>query len=188
MKTVKINLYQFSELSKKAQEKALETFVNTALDFEWWDSVYDDAKTICLKITGFDLDRVCDGQLTTSAAECAELILKNHGKSTDTYKLATEFLKEHAELVEKHSDGHNLNKVAEENEYDYDNEADEQEAEFLKSLLEEYRIMLRKESEYLQSAEAAKEAIEANDYLFFADGETASTTTYTGKTSQSRNN
>ena len=44
------------------------------------------------------------------------------------------------------------------------------ENEFLQSLLEDYSIMLQNESEYLQSAEAIRETIEANEYEFTEDG------------------
>jgi hypothetical protein len=44
------------------------------------------------------------------------------------------------------------------------------EDEFLKSLCEDYSIMLQNESEYLQSDAAIIEAINANEYEFLEDG------------------
>ena len=44
------------------------------------------------------------------------------------------------------------------------------EAEFLKSILEDYSIILQKEYEYLTSREAVEETIEANDYHFTENG------------------
>ena len=49
--------YKFEELSPKAKEKARDWFREGALDYDWWDSTYEDAASIGLKITGFDLGR-----------------------------------------------------------------------------------------------------------------------------------
>jgi len=46
----------------------------------------------------------------------------------------------------------------------------EMEDDFLNSLIEDYSIILQNESEYLQSDEAIKETILANDYEFTKDG------------------
>ena len=43
-------------------------------------------------------------------------------------------------------------------------------AEFRRSILEDYRIILQTEFEYLTSEEAIVEIIEANEYEFTADG------------------
>ncbi len=42
---------------------------------------------------------------------------------------------------------------------------------FLNSLIEDYSIILQKESEYLMSNEAIIETIEANEYEFKANGD-----------------
>ena len=68
------------------------------------------------------------------------------------------------------SDGVNTDIVAEDNEYDFDNDCGELDAEFTKSIFEDYRILLQKECEYLNSDEAIIETIEANDYYFTKDG------------------
>ena len=44
-------LYQFNELSDKAKEKARDWYREGALDYEWYDSVYEDAGAIA-KILG----------------------------------------------------------------------------------------------------------------------------------------
>jgi len=51
-----------------------------------------------------------------------------------------------------------------------ENELQDIEDEFLKSLLEDYSIMLQKECYYKQSKEAIIETIEANEYEFYANG------------------
>lgn len=39
---VTVTLYEYEELSDKAKEKARDWFREGALDYEWWDAVYDD--------------------------------------------------------------------------------------------------------------------------------------------------
>lgn len=172
MKTIKIQLYKFEELSEAAQKKAIQLNYEFNIYFEWWDNIYYDAKEVGLKITCFDIDRGsnCSGEFIYSATECANYIIKQHGKNCDSYNTANEFLTDYNLLVEKYSDGINKNIVAEDNEYNFDNEADELEEDFLKSLLEDYLSILRNEYEYLTSEEAIKEALIANEYDFTKNG------------------
>lgn len=154
MKTIATTVYEFGELSDAAKEKAREWYREGALDYEWWDSTYEDAATIGLKITGFDLDRNrhADGHFTTEASDVARAILKEHGKDCETFKTATAFLAEVKRLdpeSEKYEDASR---------------------EFLRSLLEDYSIMLQNECEYLLGDEAVDESIRANEYTFTADG------------------
>jgi len=171
MKTKTINLYEFDELSDKAKQKAIEGLNDINVDHEWWDFIFEDAKSIGLIIDSFDTERYCNGRLEVSLSECCDLITKNHGEQCDTYKTAKGFENQWGELVKKYSDGINTDEVAEGNEYDFDNDADELEAEFTQALLEDYRIILRKEYEYLTSKEAIIETIKANEYTFTENGE-----------------
>jgi hypothetical protein len=143
-----INIYKFDELSDKAKENALIHLWNVNVDhFDWWNSTYDDAKNIGLKLTGFDLDRgrYCNGEWIGDPTEVAENIIREHGVDCETYKDAHAFLC----LIEP--DGEDIRG-------------------FLHHLLEDYRLMLQEEYEYLISEEAIIEAIEANDYEFTEDG------------------
>jgi len=165
MKTKTIILYQFSELSEKAKQKAIEKLFDINVDFDWWQFTYDDAKQIGLKLQNFDLDRNkhCTGEFVSSALVCSELIMHNHGETCDTYKTAFKFIKDYEDLVTKYSDGIG-------DESDFDNEADDLEEEFLKSILKDYATILQNECDYLQSEEAIIETIEANDYYFDENG------------------
>ncbi len=146
--------YKFKELSEEAQEKAIEKLWDLNVDPEWWESTYDDAKTIGLKITGFDINHgnKIHGNFTISATECAELIMKNHGESCDTYILAREFIAD-CDRKEENTD-----------------EREELEVEFERAIKEEYLSILRKEYEYLTSREAIIECINSNDYEFNEEG------------------
>lgn len=147
------NVFSFDELSKEAQEKAIEKLYDINVDIDWWESIYEDANTIGLEITGFDLDRgsYCHGKFTESPETVIKLIKENHGKNTKTYKNAMQYKKE---LKKTKSDG------------DYESVRDE----FLRSLLEDYRIFLQKDYEYLTSEEAIIETIKCNEYTFLENG------------------
>lgn len=168
-------LYTFDELSDKAKAKALDAYREINLNHDWWDGTYDDAKNIGLEIEGFELDRRrgAEGSFIEDANHCASRIIAEHGEMCETYKTAKAFLSDWAELVAKYSDGVNLDQVHEDSEYKFDQEADELQEEFLKSILEDYSIMLQKESEYLYSDEAVRETIEANEYEFTEEGKEA---------------
>jgi|GEM_PF-1132901 len=171
MKTKTITLYDFKELSESAKQKAIEKLYDINIDYEWYDSTYEDAKNIGLKITGFDIDRAryCNGNFIKDANYTANKIKSEHGVNCETYKTADTFLQNWDKLVAKYSDGDG-EKVLPENEYKFDTEADELEDEFLKSILEDYRIILSKEYDYLTSKAAIIETINANEYTFTEDG------------------
>jgi hypothetical protein len=172
MKTVSINTYKFSELSDEVKQKAIKNLCDINVNYDWWDSTYDDAKTIGLLLSGFDLDRNrhAKGHLVDSLPESCRLIKANHGENCETYKTAIAYLSDYDDLVEKYSDGINKDVVAEDNFWEFDKEADELEEEYLKDILEDYACILQREYEYLTSEEAIISTIEANDYDFTIDG------------------
>jgi hypothetical protein len=133
---------------------------------DWWEFVYDDAKEVGLKITGFDLDRGShvNGHLLNSMNECIDLILASHGKECETFKLATKFRAEWNILV------NNYDEVTEDNQWEFDQDADEMEEDFKNELCECYLTILREEYEYLTSEEAIIQTIEANEYEFDEEG------------------
>lgn len=173
MKTKTILLYSFDELSEEGKKKALSNLWDLNVDHEWWEYTYEDAERIGLKIMEFDIDRrnYCKGKFIKNVEEVCELILKEHGENCETYKTAKTFLEDKSKLVTKYSDGINTDQVSEDNEYDFDNDCDELEEEFLKSLCEDYRIILRKEYDYLTSEEQIMESIKSNEYTFTENGE-----------------
>ena len=167
METRTYNVYKFSELNEDQKEKVIEKYCNINIDHEWWECTYEDAKNIGLELTGFDIDRgsYCEGKFIQTAQYCADSILETHGKDCETYIDAAAYIKERKD-IEQH---------AESDEYgEFDlktcDKLDALTDEFLKSLLEDYLSMLRKECEYLTSKEAIIETIEANDYDFTENG------------------
>jgi hypothetical protein len=154
MREVKIRVYSFNELSDQAKEKALMDLWDINVHYDWWDCVYSDASMVGLTIKGFDTGRASevDLEFNTTAEITARLILKDHGESTDTHKLSTDFVNAIHLMDEESEEYHDAC-----NEYLYD-------------LAQEYLAMLRREYEYLTSEEAIKESIIANEYEFLETG------------------
>lgn len=169
MKIIQTTVYTFDELSDKAKEKARDWYREGALDYDWWDSVYEDAANIGLKISEFDIDRASyvKASFMASAEETAHKIEEEHGENCETFKDAKNYLKERDALINTAPKDENGEFA---DEYELDNKLDELDQEFLKTLCEDYRIMLTKEYEYLMSDESVDENIGANEYTFTETG------------------
>lgn len=168
MKTItKIyNLYEFDELTDEAKDKAVEKLWDLNVDHDWWEWTLEDAKSIGLKITEFDIDhQICNGKLLIPGFDTANKIIENHGEKCDTFSTATQYLSDHKELHEKYKD-----EIEAGNTWDYDSELEDLETELTRSLLEDYLLVLRKEYEHLTSKEAIIECIKSNEYTFLEDG------------------
>lgn len=168
MRTIEKTVYNFNELSDEAKDKAVNNLCDINVDYDWYQFTYEDASQIGCKIDGFDLCRgnYCNLEFVDSPDEVARQILASHGENCETYKTAKQFLSDRDNLVSQYSDGINTNVVSEDNETDFDNELDELEADFKKSLSEDYRIILSDEYDHLTSSEQIIETIEANQYEF----------------------
>jgi hypothetical protein len=171
MKTITVNLYKFSELSEEAKQHAIEKLNDINVSFDWWDSTYEDAEQIGLKLTSFDLarNRHADGEFLLSACDVAQNILNNHGDMCETYKTAQNFLNDWQPVFNDYMDETNEKYESRESE----DQLNDLENDFLQSLCEDYSIMLQNEYEYLETDEAIIETIEANDYDFTEDGNLA---------------
>ena len=164
-RTIRTKVYLFSELSDQAKQKVIEDNYDINVDYEWWESAYEDAANIGLKITGFDIDRgsYCNGEFTISANEVAANIFRDHGENCETYKTAKEFMEEWQPVFSEYM-------TEPENMGELEGKLQDIEDDFLKSLCEDYRILLQHQYEYLTSEGAIIETIEANEYEFTQDG------------------
>ncbi len=106
MRNKEITLYQFSELSEEAKEKAINNLFDINLDHDWWEFTYEDAKNIGLKITSFDLDRNrnAKGEFLICANEVAQNILNGHGEKCETFKTAQKFFEEWKPVFNAYND------------------------------------------------------------------------------------
>ena len=159
--TKTINYYQFSELSKKAAQRAIEKLWDINVNYEWWDSIYDDAMNMGLKISGFDIYRNdITLILNWSGIDCAKKIIQDHGETCSTFIVAKKYIDEYKKIEAKRNDDN----------YDCDLEIADLEEDFKKEMEGEYLSILRSEYENLASKEAIIETIEANEYEFDIDG------------------
>lgn len=170
MRIVKTKIYHFKELSEQVQEKVIQQFADINVSYEWWDTIYEDAKTILLKLIEFDISRYyCGGEFIEYADNTAQAIVKYHGKDCETHKTAQIFIAESARLLNLYPEklavlGYDNNETERKNQQEILNN------EFLKDILEDYCIILQKEYEYLASKEAIIETITINEYEFTEDG------------------
>ena len=185
MKTIEIKLYEFNELSEKAQERALEDLrdINVESD-SWFDYIMEDAKEFCLSIEEFDLYRKnCEVVFLYNAKETIKAIKENAGG--ELLGIAQEYEQQIKELFKAYSDydkyrewlmerGYTLDGlefedwVLEETEYEEDKENIY--IEFLDEIGEYYLSMLQSSYDYSISDEAIIDTIEANGYEFTEDG------------------
>lgn len=158
MRVKSYEVFKFDELTEETKEKAIEKLWDINVDYEWWESVFDDAGNIGMEIKGFDIDRgnYCKMEFKDSFENVLDYILKEHGETCETWKTANDFKKQ---LVKLDSEAE-----------DYEDLMEELRNDFLQEIQEDYRVMLRNEYEYLTSKEAIIETIEANDYEFTKDG------------------
>jgi hypothetical protein len=181
-KTVTYTLYKFDELSEEAQDKALNDHWDLNVDHDWWECTYEDAATVGLKITEFDIDRsTIKGELTENFLESCGSVRADHGAHCDTFKTAKIYLVKYIEEFKKWM---KKEKDSSENdcgcdhwkmkdwlaEFKYVEESDEVERNYKLALLEDYLVLLKKEYDYQTSREQIIGSIRANDYDFNEDG------------------
>jgi hypothetical protein len=153
MRTVRIKVYKFDELTPAAKRKALNYFVDINTSDDWWTSIYEDADNIGLNLITFDVDtNDIRGNLTIGFRYTVKTIHDEHGEKLETYKIASKYKKLDANVAE------------------YSEEQELITERFLKELLAEYLRMLSEDLEYRTSDESIIETIKANDYEFTIDG------------------
>ena len=105
------------------------------------------------------------------------MIIKNHGKGTETYKTARNYLKGYSVALrqwikEGKEEYGSIEKWSWDNHYeDFESVYQDDNDSFLYSLCEDYRIILQHEFEYLTSEKSIVETIKANNYGFFENGD-----------------
>lgn len=165
MRTIRIKLYKFSELTKGAQTNAINQLSDINVDSEYWfNGIYTDAEDIGLRLGGFEFDsasfvRNLTGEFIISANEVAANILKDHGESCETYKTALSFMEVWQPVFSKYME-------TEEGE----DRLIEIEDKFLTCLIIDYKNLLQTEYDYQTTEKSIIETIEANEYEFTKDG------------------
>jgi hypothetical protein len=161
MKTVNIKLYSFKELPAKIQDQVISNYSDINVNYDWWDFTHDDARNNAgLEITSFDLDRrKIEGEFVSDAETAAKYIVENFGPC---------YVKAGAENFLSALESLRSNEA---NSEDFrEEETENLSNDFLQLVLKDYLKDLKNEYEYRLSKEQIIETIEANEYLFFADG------------------
>lgn len=182
MRTQVTIIYKFHELSETAQERAVAELRDLNVDHKWWESVYEDANNIGLKITSFELyrNRHAEGDFSKDALVVAYNILREHGDRCDTHQTAKDYFFKHKRLVaEQCQEDADCLCVPLRDEIDLETikynqeelDTDDIDQTFLQSLLGDYATMIQKEYEYLTSDEAITKTIKINEYEFTEEGD-----------------
>ena len=190
MRIESVELFTFEELSEEVQEKAIRNLWDINLHPGWWECIYEDAETVGVEIKGFDIDRgsYCEIEVY-DFYETAELILRHHGKSCETYQAADDFIKKINVLYARNEMPvavlHNLSYKGEELSekedqlWDYceallsdiEDEILQLESRFLAELEYAYLEALRADYEDRTSETMIKQSIIANEYEFTSEGD-----------------
>lgn len=189
--TVTLTAYTFDELSDNAKETAREWFRSVQLDYDWWDSVYDDAKNLGkalgiqiadIYFSGFwsqgdgacftgqysyrpdwreALDQECGGDDYVQLVQIGEALQDYRAYNPDE-AVAVVTVKHTGPYSHEHS-------VRMEDEYT--GTAPRKEIkDALRDFMRWIYSKLRAEYEWLQSDEQVDETIRANEYLFTSEG------------------
>jgi hypothetical protein len=192
MKTISTKVYTFDELSDTAKDKAREWYRECGFGYDWYDSVYDDAKTIG-KILGITIDKIYfsgfssqgDGACFEGRYEYAKhsvkLVKEYAPQDTTLHKIAEglariqrkNFYQLYAHV--KHS-GYYYHEFCTQIDVERDNTAmtdmaDEMVKTFLRDFMHWIYSQLNKEWEYLNSNESVDDMMEVNEYTFTESGE-----------------
>ena len=199
MRTEKIKIYKFEELSEKVQEKVIEKKYDINLHHEWWESVYE---MYMQDETGFDIDKIYfsgfasqgDGAMFEGSPNKDILNFITPNYRNEAYQ------KDWSKVIKLIKNGHiNIygSFTHQGNYYHSKSYSDNLDAEMtndwygknysniediLEDILEEIREYyedvcnkiyhsLEQEHEYYSSREAIEETISCNDYEFTEDGE-----------------
>ncbi len=196
MKTIELKLYSFDELSDEAKEKAIERCSDFNIDYDWYQSIYDDFTEIA-KNAGFDITNIYfsgfysqgDGAMFEYNFEGNKLVF-DFIDSLKLSPLREKWLKNWVDYSGsgKHS-GHYYHEFCCSHSIDFcagfnysiainvNNWIDSFYEEFENFVIELYRSLckelyssLKEEYDYQTSREAIIETIQANDYEFTEDG------------------
>lgn len=145
-----ITVYKYAELDDKAKEKAREWFISCDDGSFDWESLQEDAKNVGIKLHGTHRGSM-EGELILDFTQVMAQIIQDHGKECETHKTALEYQEKYAQAPD-------------------DEIREELEEEFLKSILEDYRILSEKNDESRLEDKYVEEMIEVNEYEFTKEG------------------
>ena len=175
MREITVKAYRFAELSDNAQERALNTFRDINVEFNWYEDTFGTIRTagelLGLEIgkIHFDTDSYCifdaDYEYVRGAAKAIQAEFPH---ATDLHDVARKL----QDLQKRHfySLSCAVTKGRSMNYYRCFRFGEDYECEDLGDIIDDFAhwawILLRGEYKYLTSDEAVKEMIEVNEYEF----------------------
>ena len=175
MREITTRVFTFDELPLEVQDKIIEYWDSP--NYAWWESVYEDAERVGVKIMEVDTYRGTISLNCDYPKDTANGILNQHGEGCDTYILAKSFLDKINPLVEKLERIEDIDyrrgyrKCLRVTQGSLEEDVEDLRSEFIYALGEEYLSLLRREYEQLTSRECIIETIEANECVFTENGE-----------------
>ena len=192
MKTIETAIYSFDELSGGAKEKARKWYREGALDYDWYDCLFDDVKHVA-GLMGIDIDNIYfsgfwsqgDGAMFTgsySYRKGSVKAVKDYApEDSDILSIARNLANIQKKYFYRLSAsckhrGHYYHEncmsvdVYDDGRYNATREAEDSIAEGLRDFARWIYRRLETEYECLTSDECVDEAIRANGYEFDEDG------------------
>lgn len=201
METRTYNVYKFDELPKEAKEKAINRWREDGLDYEWYDTVYEDVFMIA-KIIGIDLNRRSVKLMNGETRYDPAIYFSGFSSQGDgacfegTYQYAKDSVRKIKEYAPQDKELHRITEglyniqkkhsfkvtanVKHSGHYYHSHstliDVDpgkmyEEISELLRDFMNWIYNTLEKEYEFLMRDETIIETIRANDYNFTEDGE-----------------
>ena len=179
MRKMTTMVYSFNELSEAAQERALNAFRCSNVEFNWWEDSYDTIRTAG-KLLGleigdihFDAYLYCIFDAHYRYVRGAVKAVRNEfPRMTDLHEVARDLQALQRRYF--YSLRCNVASQRDTNSYQCFRFGEDYECEDLGDIIDDFahwaRVLLRDEYKYLTSDEAVKEAIEANEHEFTEAG------------------
>lgn len=194
MRTIEKTIFNFSELSESAKERARDWYRQGAFDHAWYDFVIDDAKRIG-ELFGLDIENIYfsgfwsqgDGACFTGTYKYkkgAAAAVKSYApKDSELHRIVAELQKIQARQFYKleatissgrsgycHENSVYIEVSHADGIYRDIGDSGEDIADTLRDYMRWIYRNLEKEWEWLNSDEQVEESILANDYEFYEDG------------------
>lgn len=188
---IETTVFTYDELSGKAKAKARDWYSQGALDYPWYDSIYEDAKTIGA-LMGIAIDKIYfSGFACQGYGACFEgnyEYAKGAAKAIAAYAPQDETLRDIAAALQEtqrkafyrlsakvYHTGHyyhsNSTSIHVFYESDFANSnVDDSITESLRAFMDWIYLQLETEHDYITSDDVMAENIIANEYTFTIDG------------------
>lgn len=187
MRTIKVGIYKFEELSEEAQQAAISTLGDINVDYDWWDydeSLLDltqkemdeaeikpgeiESLLFSYKIGAFDIDR-------DQFLQLKDVVVNNEEAFRKFLKIPEALWEQCAYYFTNPSGQRNTFLEIQTDDYvedltDEENGAIDRAIEIMGNKIHEAWVSLRKDYEYNTSEEAIKDTIKANEYEFYENG------------------